>query len=73
VPPPPREFPFKGRAWQAGTQKLTDEQVMAARAVVGSVGAKELAERYGVSIHSMRAALKGHTFRHLNFAYPPQW
>ncbi len=61
-----------GKKGQLKRRVLTDEQVIEARKLIVTVNCNALAARYGVSYKSMRAAVKGHSHKHLNAEHPPQ-
>jgi hypothetical protein len=73
VPPPKREVHFKGAVWRSCRQILSENDVIVARKDIATVSIRALAKRYGVKYQTMYNALKGLTFRHLNYAHPPQW
>ncbi len=72
VPPPPKEVPFTYAGQRPRARKLTDEQVIEARREVAAVSCLQLSKRFGVSYKSLWLAIKGMTFKHLNFEHPPQ-
>lgn len=61
--------PHKG----SGGRKLSDDAVAHCRTVIGSRTIKELAQEHGVSYYTMWNAVKGYTYRHLNFRFPPRF
>lgn len=72
MPPPPKEFPFEYKGRKPIRRKLTDGNVIEARATVGSVSCLQLSKKFGVSYKTLWSAVKGLTFKHLNIQYPPQ-
>jgi hypothetical protein len=58
---------------RSGKTRLSDDAVDYCRRNAAALGIKELAERYGVSYHTMWNAVKGHTYRHLNHRCPPRF
>lgn len=72
VPPPPVEVPLTYYGKRGGARSLTDEQVIAARRDAPTVSVTELAKRYGVKWAVMWNAVKGITYRHLNWTRTPQ-
>lgn len=62
-----RQMGLMARGERQGRAKLSDEQVLEARAMhaLGSVSFKELGHRYGVSDTAMRHAVQGKTWTHI--------
>lgn len=51
---------------------LTDEDVIKARLMAKEMTLKEIAHEFGVSYQTIKNAVKGYTFQHLNFVCPPK-
>lgn len=73
MPPLPREAPFKGRGQKTPNQRLTDAAVIEARQLIKTMSCRAIAEKFGVSYMAMYGAIRGTSFKHLNFEHPPQW
>ncbi len=72
VPPPREEVPYTFHLKPQGKRILTDEEVMFARKNIIRLGYLHLAEQFGVSHSTVYRAVKGYTYRYLNFLVPPQ-
>lgn len=72
VPPPREEIPYTFHFKKQGKRILTDEEVMFARKNIVRLSVLQLANQYGVSPSTVYRAVKGYTYRYLNFLVPPQ-
>ena len=72
MPPPPAEVPFKYAGRKPLRGKLNDDLVIQARREIGKKTISQLAQENDVSYWSMRDAVKGYSYKHLNLLYPPQ-
>ena len=67
------EMPAMFKQKMSGAPKMSDQDVGYAREQVRTRSIKDVAKEMGIKYMTLYNAVKGHTYRHLNGIYPPQW